>query len=111
MFYLSDVIGKRIFDRHGNRVARVRDLVAGVLVEVETPGGEVEVSRQPGQGAKEQDEAIERDAPVIKGLVARTGRKNQPFYIPIAQVDALRPGGDIQLRSFKVDLQPFERRP
>src|SRR5262245_16857623 len=110
MFYLSDLIGKRIFDRRNNRVARLRDLVAEVLVETKKPGGEVEVVRQPSPGEKEQDEAIERDAPVIKGVVARTSRKNPPFYIPLNQLERFGPG-DIYLRSSKVDLQPFERRP
>src|SRR5213594_581203 len=101
MLYLSDVIGKRILDRQNNRVARVRDLVAEVLLEVETPGGDVQVAHRPSPGEKEQDETIERDAPVIKGVVARTGRKDRPFYVPIAQIDTLG-SGDIHLRSSRV---------
>src|SRR6476469_6422748 len=107
MFYLSDIIGRRILDRRNNRVARVRDLVAQILVETKTPEGEVEVVRQPSPGEKEQEEAVERDAPVIKGVGARTSRKSEAFYLPLSQIERLGPG-DIHLRSSQVDLQPFQ---
>src|SRR5437899_326558 len=104
MFYLSEIIGKKILDLHGNRVARVRDLVAEVL-RTETSGNQTRVVYQPSVDGKEQDETVEHDAPVIKGLVARTSGKLSPFFVPIEQISELRPG-IIQLRSSRVDLKP-----
>jgi CBS domain-containing protein/sporulation protein YlmC with PRC-barrel domain len=101
MLYLSELIGKRIVDRQGNTVARIRDLVAELVA--------------PGEGATnnealdDEGEPVEHDVPVIKGLVARTGRSRQPFFLPISQVQSLARDG-ARIRSLKVDLQPFERR-
>src|SRR4051812_12400889 len=107
MLYLSDIVGKRIVDHRNNRVAKVRDVVAEVLVETRGPDGDLLVWYQPSPGDKEQVEAIERDAPVVKGLVARTGRRNQPFYVPLSQIESFGPG-KIRLKSAKLDLQPFQ---
>lgn len=109
MFYLSEIVGKKILDLNGNRVARVRDLVAEVL-QTETSGNETQVVYQPTANGEEQEETVEYDAPVIKGVIAHTGRKLPPFFLPIEQVQTLEPT-KIKLKSSRVDLQPFERRP
>src|SRR5437016_11399819 len=109
MFYLSEIVGKKILDLDGNRVARVRDLVAEV-VQTETSGHETKVVYQPSADSKEQEETVEHDAPVIKGVIAHTSRKLPPFFLPIEQVRTLGPA-DIKLDSSRVDLRPFVRRP
>ncbi len=110
MFYLSEIIGKKILDLHGNRVARVRDLVAEV-VRFEVAGNEkTKVAYAPSADGKEQEEAVEYDALVIKGVLALTSRKMPPFFLPIEQIGTFGLG-EIKLRSSRVDLRPFERRP
>ena len=52
---------------------------------------------------------INESGPVIKALVARTGRTKAPFYIPIAQVNSFSDEG-VMLNSARFDLEPFERR-
>jgi magnesium transporter len=84
MTYLSQLIGKRIRNRAGNSVARIRDVV--VDLEQSTPDS----------------------GPPIKGLLARTARRKAPFYLPIEQVDTLTDDGAI-LNSARLDLEPFER--
>src|SRR3954452_4906046 len=105
MFYVSELINKRIVDPNGNRVARVRDLVAELVIEPEglLPGSAVTTSQDS------VPDPVEHDAPIIKGIVARTTRKHQPFYLPIDQVYVVGPH-DITLRSLKVALHSFERR-
>jgi magnesium transporter len=85
MPYLSQLIGRPIRNRAGDSVARLRDVVID-LTQDSTKYG-----------------------PVIKGLVARTGRRKAPFYLPIAQVDMLADEGAL-LNSARFDLEPFERR-
>src|SRR5438874_5957324 len=107
MFYLSEVIGKPVLDHQGNPVARIRDLVA----EVAEGAGFISEDdvEQPVVFVEGEREAEERDVPVIKGVLARAGRKNPPFYVPVDQIGALGTDG-ARLRSARVDLQPFERR-
>src|SRR4051812_19514418 len=107
MFYLSEVIGKPVLDHRGNQVARVQDLVA----EVARSAGFVseDEAEEPVVFAEGVGEAEEREVPVVKGVLARAGRRNPPFYISIDQFETLGPQG-AQLRSARVDLQPFERR-
>src|SRR5438874_4312456 len=101
MLYLSEIIGKRIVDQEGNSVARIRDVVA----ELVAPGED-----DPTTPALDDEGApIEYDIPVIKGLIARTGRTRQPFYLPIEQVQTLGRDG-ARIRSYKLDVRPFERR-
>src|SRR5450759_294077 len=85
MPYLSHLIGSPIRDRAGASVARLRAVVID-LTQDSTKYG-----------------------PVIKGLVARTGRRKAPFYLPIAQVDMLADEGAL-LNSARFDLEPFKRR-
>jgi magnesium transporter len=106
MLYLSEIIGKKILDPHDNCVARVRDLVAEVL-ETEGSGNKAEVVYQPSVG-KEQEETIEYDAPVIKGVLASAGRKSPPVFLQIKHIKALEPG-IIRLRSSRVALNPYKR--
>lgn len=107
MFYLSDIVGKRIYDKQGNPVARVGDLIAELSTSP-VPVNEEESDR-PVVLSDSVEEAEELDIPVLKGLLARTSRKHKPFYLAIHQVESLGPEG-ARLRSNKVDLQPFERR-
>jgi CBS domain-containing protein len=85
MPYLSQLIGKPIRNRADNSVARLRDVVIDLAQDINESG------------------------PVIKALVARTGRRKAPFYIPIAQVDSFSDEG-VVLNSARFDLEPFERR-
>ncbi len=101
MLYLSELIGKRVVDSQGNTVARIRDLVAELVVPDTLLPQEAAVD--------DEGEPLERDVPIIKGLVASTGRSRQPFYLPIAQLQMLARDG-ARIRSLKLDLQPFERR-
>ena len=106
MFYLSELIGKPVVDRQGNQVARIRDLVAEVAGSsqlVSEDDAEEPVVYVPGEKQTEEPEA-----PIIKGLLARAGRRNPPFFLPIVQVEGLGVAG-ARLRSSKVDLKPFER--
>lgn len=93
--HLSEIIGTRIYDAQGNSIARVRDLVAE-LPRAELAGVEGEA---PAEG----------DVPLLKGVLARTGRKRPPFYVPMEQVKSFGPDG-VRLNSSSVNLQPFERR-
>jgi magnesium transporter len=104
MFYLSELIGKPVLDRQGNRIARVRDVVAE-LTQTSLPADEDDTEQRiitPDEAAQE------RAVPALKGLCARTSRKND-FFLPIEQVETLGPSG-ASLRSSRVSLRPFERR-
>jgi magnesium transporter len=106
MFYLSEVVGKPVRDHQGNQVARVRDLVAEVARS--TSFISEDDNEQPVVFVEGQKEAEEREMPVIKGVLARAGRRQQPFYIPVKQISTLGTHG-VRLTSARVDLQPFER--
>ncbi len=93
MLYLSTVIGKRIAVKSGDTVARLRDLVA-----------DLEPSPVIGEPSEERQPTLR-----IKGLVARTARRRQPFFVPASLIETLGENG-VRLRSSQLDLQPFERR-
>ena len=78
--YLSQVLDRPVRDAAGVQIARVHDLV-------------IRFGREPH--------------PPISGLIARQGRRK--FYLPWSQVAELSPR-DARLKTFKVDLRPFERR-
>ena len=101
MLYLSELIGKRVVDRQGNGVARIRDLVAELVAPDQNAPQEALLD--------DEGQPIERDVPVVKGLLARTGRTRQPFFIPITQVQSLGRDG-ARILSSRLDVQPFERR-
>jgi CBS domain-containing protein/sporulation protein YlmC with PRC-barrel domain len=107
MLYLSELIGKRIYDGRGNSVARIGDFIT------EVSDSPLRVREEESEGpvvhTDEVTWAEELDVPVIKGIIARTSRKNKPFYLSIDAIASLGRDG-ARLRSFKVDLQPFERR-
>lgn len=107
MLYLSEIVGKKIYDPNGNRVGRVRELVAELSSTVQISGEED--AEAPVVLVTTIDEAQERDVPYIKGILARTGRKQQPFFVPVTQVVSIGPDG-VRLNSARVDLQPYERR-
>ena len=106
MLYLTELVGKQIYDAQGNRVGRVRDLVAELTPTVQLAQEEI---TGPMVLVETIDQHEEREIPAIKGIVARTWRKDVPFYLPISQVGSLKPRG-VRLLSTKVDLVPFERR-
>jgi CBS domain-containing protein/sporulation protein YlmC with PRC-barrel domain len=101
MLYLSELIGKRVVDRQGNGVARIRDLVAELVAPDENAPEEALLD--------DEGQPIERDVPVVKGVLARTGRRRQPFFIPIKQIQSLGRDG-ARIFSSRLDVQPFERR-
>lgn len=78
--YLSQVLGKPVLDAHGDRLARVQDLIAHFGIAPHPP---------------------------ISGLVAREGRRD--FYVSWSVVAEMSDAG-IRLTTFKLDLRPFERR-
>lgn len=77
---LSEIIGSPVVERQGERIARVKDVVARLQ-----------------EGAY----------PQITGIVSRSAGRD--FYIPIGQVEQIRPG-NVQLRSGAVDVGRFQRR-
>ncbi len=77
---LSEIIASPVVELRGERIARVKDIVARLQ-----------------EGAY----------PQITGLVCRSAGRD--FYIPIAQVAEIHPGS-VQLRSAAVDVGRFERR-
>lgn len=107
MLYLSEIIGKRVYGPQGNSLGRVRDLVAElsntvlVVSDGEATPGVVLVDTL--------DEPEEREVPIIRGVLAGTGRKRLPFYLPQDQIADISAKG-IKLNSARVDLRPFERR-
>jgi magnesium transporter len=108
MFYLSEVIGKQVVDRQGNPVARIRDIVVELASDT-SPAQTAEAEDSSKILLNEEGEAVERDVPVVKGILARAGRKNEPFFIPGSQVIELGRNG-ARLASPKVDLTPYARR-
>lgn len=106
MFYLSELINKRISDRQGNTVARIRDLVVE-LSDLDTSAGGSGDKQPPD--AEEDEEHRRADVPVVKGMLARTSRKHQPFFLPVSQVESLGSSG-ARLVSPKLDLQAYEQR-
>lgn len=106
MLYLSEIIGKKVYDPQGNRLGKVRDLVAELSSTMQMAGEDAEA---PVVLVDTIDEAWERDVPYIKGVLARTGRKQEPFFLPVAQIESLAADG-VWLNSARVDLQPHERR-
>ncbi len=105
--YLSEIIGKKIYDPQGNRLGKVRDLVAELSATVQVTGEEA--VEAPVVLVDTIDEAQERDVPYIKGVLARTGRKQVPFFLPTSQVESIDAHG-VRLSSARVDLQTYERR-
>jgi CBS domain-containing protein/sporulation protein YlmC with PRC-barrel domain len=77
---LSEIVASPVVERQGERIARVKDIVARVQ-----------------EGAY----------PQITGLVSRANSRD--FYIPIAQVAEIRPGV-VRLKSGAVDVGRFQRR-
>src|SRR4051794_41103170 len=78
--YLSQVLGRSVFDAAGERIARVRDLLA-------------QFGSEPH--------------PRISGIVAGVGGRE--FFVDRTQLAGISAQG-VRLGTFKVDLRPFERR-
>jgi magnesium transporter len=89
LFYLSQVRGRPVRTQRGDRIARIKDLVA--RLEALNAKGEVSLEAYPR----------------ISGLVVDIEKR--PIFIPAEQVSTLGPEG-AQLASARVDLRPFVRR-
>jgi magnesium transporter len=94
MLYLSQLIGLGVRDRLGNRVARIQDLV----VSLPQPVAEAAVA------------ARYESYPRLHGLIARGGQNATGFFVPLASLATLGPGG-AQLAAPGVNLETFTRRP
>jgi CBS domain-containing protein/sporulation protein YlmC with PRC-barrel domain len=77
---LSEIVGTPIVESQGERIARVKDVVARIH---------------------------EGTYPYVTGLVSHAGGRD--FYIPIGRVAKMRPG-HVQLSSGAVDVGRFQRR-
>lgn len=81
VLYLSQLLGREVRDRGGEKVATLRDLVVRL----------------------DPDEPFDR----VKGLLATISRRS--FYIPWEFVGRLE-GTDVVLGATRLDLRPFDRR-
>lgn len=88
-FYLSQVLGRPVRLRRGDRVARIKDLVA--RLEALNTRGEIALEAYPP----------------ISGLVVEIEKRD--IFIPWDHVQTLNPEG-AQLASPLIDQRPFERR-
>lgn len=88
-FYLSQLVGRPVYTGRGERVARVKDLVA--RLEAFNTRGEIALEAYPP----------------ISGLVVDIARRE--IFIPWSKVKSLGPDG-ARLSSAKIDLRHFERR-
>ncbi len=80
MLYLSQIIGRPIFDAGGENIATIKDIIVRYG---------------------------EEDYPPIVGIVARFRRRN--FFIPRTKIDSLEAVG-AKMNSGVLDLNPFLRR-
>src|SRR5947209_5096121 len=88
-FYLSQVLNRPVFNRVGERVARVKDIVA--RLEALNAKGEV---------------ALEVFPP-ISGLVVNIEKRQ--IFIPWRKVQSMSPDG-VHLHTSSIELETFERR-
>ncbi len=86
LLFFSQLLGKSIQDRHGEKIAEVKDLIVRI---------------NPSMGKSEDR------YPPVAGLLGRTGKRE--FWIPLSQVQSIQQGG-IRLHSAQVSLERFERR-
>ncbi len=77
---LSEIVGSPVVERRGERIARVKDIVARIQEGV---------------------------YPQVAGLVSRASGRD--FFIPIARVTEIAPG-KVRLASGAVDVERFQRR-
>ncbi len=88
-FYLSQILNQPVRTRSGDRVARVKDLVA-----------RLEALKATGEGTREV-------YPPVSGLVVEIAKRD--IFIPWSHVTSLGPDG-AQLSSATISLLRFERR-
>jgi magnesium transporter len=88
-FYLSQVLGRPVFTNRGERVARIKDLVA--RLEALNAKGEVTLEAYPP----------------LSGLVIDIAKRE--IFIPWGQLKAVSRAG-AQLNSARIDLRHFTRR-
>ena len=88
-FYLSQIVGRPVTNTLGERVAKVKDLVA--RLEVLNATGEVTLERFPP----------------ISGLVVDIEKRE--IFVPWAKIKSMAPEG-VQLSSPRITLESFERR-
>ena len=86
LLFFSHMLGKSIQDRHGEKIAALKDLIVRI---------------NPNVGKSEAK------YPPVAGLLARTAQRE--FWIPVAQVEIFERTG-IRLNSALVSLDRFERR-
>lgn len=86
LFYYSSLASKPILDRHGEKVAVLKDLI-------------VRINPEAGKS--------EEKYPPLAGLLAQTNHRN--FWIPAGQVETFDEKG-IKLYSATLSLERFERR-
>lgn len=77
---LSELVGSPIVERQGERIARVKDVIA-----------------RPREGAY----------PLVTGVVSRANGRD--FFIPVDRVAEMRPGG-VRMNTGAVDVGRFQRR-
>jgi CBS domain-containing protein len=94
MLYLSHLLNQPIRDRHGNQLARISDLIVTL----------------PAPVAEAAQAARYDTYPRLHGLVARGGQAAAGFFVPLAAVATLGPGG-AELSASAVSLETFARRP
>jgi magnesium transporter len=80
MLYLSQLVGQPIIDRAGGKFSSIKDIVIAPGIDT---------------------------YPAVLGLVARSWTRE--FFINMSQVEQLT-AKTAQLSTFKIDLQPFQRR-
>ncbi|MDQ6695455.1 MAG: CBS domain-containing protein [Chloroflexota bacterium] len=116
MFYLSEVIGKWVIYPGGKRVARIRDVVAEIVIvedAAQVPFSTIRPSTQesaasPPQSDWGDEEVVELDMPRIKGLLASEGRNQDLFFVPIDSVAVFDKSG-VRLFSSSLAQASFER--
>ena len=86
LLFFSQLVGKPIQDRHGEKIASIKDLIVRI---------------DPSMGKSEDR------YPPVAGLLGRTG--NREFWIPVSQVQSIQQVG-VRLHSAQVSLERFERR-
>ena len=80
MLYLSQILGRPVFDAHGAKIATIKDVIVRYG---------------------------EEDYPPLTGLVARYRRRN--FFMPQSKIETLGEMG-AKMNSGVIDLRPFARR-
>ncbi len=109
MIYLSELKGKKVFDRQGNRLGQVLDLVAELAPSAQLAGEEGAIVPELPAPSSEGETQEEHHLPFITGILVRKGGKQPAFYVPMSQVDLLTRAG-VTLDVPQAAMQPHERK-